>query len=103
MSYTYKVGDRVLVNELDTDGNIIEGNLINEIGTICEVGRDDDYPYEIIFDKGFYCSAFYKDGRSSVLFADNELQNLHVKNTAVARAFYKNRIEKIEDGLIYLT
>lgn len=87
----FKKGDRVKCINIGEHGSY--SVKVGEIYTITRVYKKDNKDFvEVSTEIGM---------RSSGIFS-SRFKLLTVKNTAVARAFYKNKIEKIEKGLIYL-
>lgn len=110
----YKLGDSVeLVN--GKKGIIIMQDTLKTTNTEFCVSfamsnvplHDEEYSKTVL-------ERFHKDSRFNIInelylfrnmewiFTEDILRLLTVKDTKIARAFYKNNIKKIEDGKIYL-
>lgn len=87
----YKLGDSVFFTSIRyRERNINHDICSNKVGVVCGVfEKTMEYSIEI-------------NGGWTLLVAEYELGYPKVKDTKIARAFYKDKIEKIEDGKIYL-
>lgn len=86
-SNNFKVGDRLIcINPNDYDSRIKKGDLVT-VDCIRSMGT-----IKVRLSSGKVVGGFFQ----------NRFKRATVKNTAIARAYYKNRIEKIENNLIYL-
>lgn len=82
----FKVGDRVILT-LDVTDWLKKGMK----GTIIEK-KSDRFDYAV----------YIEDEKGEFLFYEEELRHGRVKDTKIARAFYKNNISRIEDGWLWL-
>ena len=86
----FKVGDKVKI-VLDENSTYTKDFLV---GTICTI-RMMKSPYNTKYP-------IKLERNTNFNWRESELRRATVKNTAIARAFYKGQIEKIENGEIYL-
>ena len=93
MSSKFKVGDKVVATKLATEqyGITKEGYTSFVIGF--QVYADVEY---------FLIQRTDRKGMGHFLVEEKYFNHCHVKDTKIARAFYKNNIDRIEKGLIYL-
>ena len=84
----FKVGDRVRI-VLDDNSHHAKSDLKDKVSKIKNVDNNiHSYPINLHI--------------YGMNWRESELRLFTVKNTAIARAYYKNRIEKIENNEIYL-
>jgi len=92
----FEVGDKVVVTEnseyleRDTGKNRYK---LGEIGTVIEV----EYT-----NLGYWVDVLFKDYGKNLGFDEKDLKHARIRQNPIAEKVYRNQIDKIEDGWIYL-
>jgi hypothetical protein len=87
---SFKVGD--VVRYTNKGGYDWSGFSTTSFYTVTDIKYSNERPYIIV------------DGRGGgISYSICQFRSASVKDTKVARAFYKNRIKEIRDGKIFIT
>jgi hypothetical protein len=90
----FKVGDRVLLREASRfyeEGYLDVANPLGILGTIEKVKVKGGLPIQVKWNNGELNA-----------YTEIDLDKATIPDSKLARNLYKNRIKKIEGGLIYL-
>ena len=90
----FKVGDRVLLRE---DSSFVEDDFpeyANPLGVQGTINRNN-------LREGLYIRVVWDNGEINS-YTDIDLDRATIPDSKLARNLYKNKIDKIEDGKIYL-